>query len=89
MDTYDSLFSPERLLNEQVARQVFNILPEHGPVMVIMDRDRNCWPSDSERFAELNIDESFLMELCAKVDDGDEPIITQAEDYSIIAAQLA
>ena len=61
MDMYDSLFSPDRVLNEQVARQVFDILPEHGPVMVIVDRDRNCWPSDSERFAALDIDESFLI----------------------------
>ena len=89
MDMYDSLFSPERVLNEQIARQIFGILPEGGPMMVILDKERNCWPSNSEEFAQLNIDESFLTELCAKVDDGHEPIVTQANDCSIIAAQLA
>ncbi len=57
--------------------------------MVIMDRDGNCRVSDSEKFSTLNISESFLRELCAKVDDGAEPVITQVDDFSIIAAQLA
>ena len=50
MDMYDSLFSPGCALNEQIARQIFDILPERGLVMMIMDRDGNCWPSDSENF---------------------------------------
>ena len=86
---YDSLFSPSCVLNEQIARQIFDILPEQGPIMVIVDREGNCWPSDSEKFSELNINESFLRELCAKIDDGAEPVVTQAGDSSIIAAQLA
>ena len=89
MDIYDSLFSPSCVLNEQIARQIFDILPEQGPIMVIMDRDGNCWPSDSEEFFKLNVGESFLRELCAKIDDGVEPVITQVNDFSIIATQLA
>ena len=89
MDIYDSLFSPGSMLNEQIARQMFDILPENGPVMILMDRDGNCWPSDSERFSELAISESFLRELSDKIDDGAEPIITQVNDCSIVAAQLA
>lgn len=89
MNMYDSLFSPGGILNEQIARHIFDILPEGGPVMVIMDRDKNCWPSDSEKFSVLNISESFLRELCTKIDDGDEPVVTQVDDCSIIASQLA
>jgi hypothetical protein len=89
MDMYDSLFSPGSVLNEQIAQQIFDILPEQGPIMVIMDRDGNCRVRDSEKFSTLNISESFLRELCAKVDDGAEPVITQVDDFSIIAAQLA
>ena len=89
MDMYESLFSPGFVLNEQIARQIFEDLPERGPIMVIMDRDGNIWPSDSEEFAKLNISEPFLKELCAKIDDGAEPVITQANDCSVVAAQLA
>jgi predicted ABC-class ATPase len=89
MGMYGSLFSQKSVLNEQIARQVFDILPENGPIMVIADKDGNYWPSDSERFAGLNISESFLKELCAKIDDGTEPLVTQHADHSIIAAQLS
>ncbi len=88
MDMCESLFSPGFVLSEQIARQIFEVLPEQGPIMVIMDRDGNIWPSDSEEFAKLNISESFMKELCAKTDDAAEPIITQANDCSVIAAQL-
>ena len=88
MNMYDSLFSPGGVLNEQIARHIFDILPESSLVMVIMDRDGNCWPSDSEKFSELNISESFLRELCAKIDDGVEPVVTGANDCSIIGSQL-
>lgn len=89
MDMYDSLFSPSGVLNEQIARQIFDILPEQGPIIVIMDRDGNCWPSDFEQFSELNISKEFLKEICGKIDDGAEPIVTQANDCSVVAAQLA
>jgi len=89
MDMYDSLFSSTRVLNEQIARQIFDILPEHGPIMVIMDREGNCWPSDSDKFSKLDVSESFLKELCAKINDGVEPVVTQEGDCSIIATQLA
>ncbi|MHC4271218.1 MAG: hypothetical protein ACYST2_02755, partial [Planctomycetota bacterium] len=35
------------------------------------------------------ISENFFKELCAKVDDGQEPVITEANESSIVAAQLA
>ncbi len=89
MDVCDSLCSLSYALNEQVARQIFDILPECGPVVMIIDREGNCWSSNREEFSRLKLDESFLRDLCAKIDDGVEPVITQANDASIAAAQLA
>jgi len=88
MDNYESLLSPAFVLNEQIARQIFEVLPEQGPIVLIMDKFGNIWSSDPEEFARLNIGESHLKEICAKIDDGDEPVITQVNDCSIIAAQL-
>jgi len=85
---YDSLFSPGSVLNEQVARQVFEILPERGPIVVIIDRDQHLLPSDSQRFSSLNISESFLRQLQAKIDDGSEPVVTELNDCTVVAAQL-
>ncbi len=89
MDIYESLLSSSFALNEQIARQLFEVLPEQGPVILIMDRNGNTWPSDSEEFTRLNISESHLKDLRDKIDDGVEPVITQTNDCSIIAAQLA
>jgi hypothetical protein len=89
MNIYESLLSPALELNDQIARELFEVLPEQGPVVLIMDRNGNSWPSDSEEFSKLNINESYLKEICYKIDDGVEPIVTQVNDCSIIAAQLA
>ncbi len=89
MNIYESLSSPSFMLNEQIARQVFEVLPERGPLILIRDRRGNSWPSDSEEFTKLNISEPFLKELCAKIDDGVEPIVTQSDDCSIIGSELA
>ena len=88
MNIYESLSCPTFRLNEQIARQVFDTIPEGGPLVLIMDRNGNRWPSNSEELAKLNISESFLEELCAKIDDGNEPIVTQIHEHSIIAAGL-
>jgi hypothetical protein len=89
MDILGSAYSPSCVLNEQIARQVFDILPEDGPVMIIVSKQGNYWPSDAEGFAKLGITDGFLKDLCAKVDDGDEPVITQVHDFSIVATALA
>ena len=89
MDTFGSGYSQGCVLNEQIARQMFDILPEDGPLMIIVSRQGNCWPSDAEGFSKLGISDGFIKELCAKVDDGAEPVITQISDFSIIATALA
>lgn len=89
MDIYDSLVDHSSTLNEQIAHQIFDILPEQGPAMAIIDRQGNCRLSNPERFSQLNINESILKELCEKIDDGTEPVVTQTSNCSIIATQLA
>ena len=89
MDMYDSVFSPSSVLSEQVARQIFEILPENGPIIVILDKDGNSWPSNSEEYTRLNLSASYLKELCGKINDGHEPVVTQVEQCTIIGAQLA
>ena len=89
MDIFDTMSSTSSVLSEQLVPQVFNILPENGPLMVIMDKQGNSWFSDCEEFSKLNINVPFWKELCARVDDGVEPVITQVDDISITAAQLA
>ncbi|MBC8218670.1 MAG: hypothetical protein H8E73_09410 [Planctomycetes bacterium] len=89
MNIHESLSSPGFMLGEQIARQVFEILPEGGPLVMIMDTEGNSWPSNSHDFAKLNISESFFKSICAKIDDGAEPVVAQTDDCSVVGAQLA
>jgi hypothetical protein len=65
------------------------MLPERGPIVAIMDRQGNFWPSSTEEFARSQLDEAVLQELRAKVDDGVEPVIAELGGVSVAAAQLA
>lgn len=89
MDLCSTKASDTQTLSEQIAREVFDMLPERGPILVVMDREGNYWPSHPEEFAKLGISEAILSDLRAKVDDGAEPVITQVGETSVTAAQLA
>jgi hypothetical protein len=89
----NAVYTQDCVLNEQIARQVFDILPEDGPLVVIVSRtlrgeSLSYWPSDTTRFTNLGLTDGFLNDLCSKLDDGDEPIISQINDFSIVATTL-
>jgi hypothetical protein len=89
MDIGDWLVSSNCALAEQIAKEIFDILPDRGPIVVIMDREDHKWVSDPEKFSKLSVRDSFWSKLCDKIDDGDEPVITQADDCGIVAVELA
>lgn len=89
MDICQSQFPQVSALNEQIAGEIFDILPEDGPIVMIIGRDGSRWLSSSEKMSELDISESFLKGVCAKIDDGAEPVITRINDFGVVAVQLA
>ena len=89
MQMYDAMFSASYVLNERIAEEVFEVLPECGPLVAIVTRDGHCWPSDAEAFGRLNLSEELLADLQAKVDDGAEPAATQVGDATVTMVQLA
>ncbi|MHC4283974.1 MAG: hypothetical protein ACYSWZ_13515, partial [Planctomycetota bacterium] len=89
MDICEPQLSRSSVLNEQIAGEIFDILPEDGPIVIIVGKDGNHWVSDSVNFSRLKINESFLKRLCTTIDDGDEPVVTQVNDFGVVASQLA
>ncbi len=89
MDMYDIMFSTSGMLNDQMARQIFGILPEDGPLVVIRDRAGNCWPSRSDDMNRLGLGEAYITEVCDRIDDGAEPVITEHNGCGIVAAQIS
>jgi hypothetical protein len=87
MDVYDSICQ-SGILNEQIARAIFEIVPEQGPLVMILDHEDNCWSNNSEKFAQLNFGKEQLQQLCAKIGDGVEPVISYIEPYGIVGSQL-
>jgi hypothetical protein len=88
MTIYNPLFSATAMLNEQLARQVFEIISEEGPLVVIMDSEGNCWPSDSAKFERLNLSKHWITHFCSKINDGVEPVISHIQNHSIVGSQL-
>jgi len=89
MDMFGSSYSHTCVLNEQIARQIFDLLPEDGPMMVIISKEGNCWPSNAEGFTKLGITDGYIKELCAKINDGQEPIITNVNGFGLVITALA
>lgn len=89
MDICEPQLSRNSVLIEQIVGEIFDILPEDGPILIIVGRDGNHWVSDSAKFSSLDINESFLKGLCATIDDGTEPVVTQVNDFGVVASQLA
>ena len=88
MKTNDFLFSEGFSLNEQIARQMFEAIPKDGPLIVLTDRKGACYPSSSSWFSELAIEKDFFRKLEERIDDGQEPLITQKKNCTVVAKQL-
>ena len=88
MDAYDEMFSGGFALNEQIAQQVFDALPDGGLVLAIIDGSGHYWANDADAFSRLNLVETLLGDLQAQVDDGLEPAMTQVGDTMVVVSQL-
>ena len=84
---YDSLFTSNYMLNEQIAGELFKVLPQENVLIAIIDDDKNCWTSDQEKFSRIfnNIQFDHIF---SRIADGDEPIIIEVQDNTVIATQL-
>jgi hypothetical protein len=89
MDTFDTMFSTQCTLHEQLAREVFDRLPEAGLLVAILDRAGNCWASDSEAFGKLGLTEELLTDVRSRVDDGVDPVTVQIAETLLTVTQLA
>jgi hypothetical protein len=88
MDTCDIELSADHTLNEQIALEVFDALPEQGVIVAIMGCDGTCWSSDSQEFARLGLGHASLAQFRARIDDGVEPVVLRRGDTSVVMAQL-
>lgn len=89
MNINNSMISRPFALNDQVAAQIFETIPQQALVAFIIDTNGKIWPSDSVEFHKLNIREDLLKEICRKIDDGAEPVVTFENDCGFVATQFS
>jgi hypothetical protein len=88
MNIYDSLFSSSAMLNEQLARIIFEFTGPDGPFITILGPDELCRTNNESVFEQIFADKLFLGRICANIDDGNDPLVVPVDGYTIIAAQL-
>jgi hypothetical protein len=76
------------LLNEQIALEVFNAMPDVELLIVICDEKGNYWASDQCRFSKVISDRQELERICTTIMDGCDPVIHDLDDCTIVATQL-
>ena len=76
------------MLNEQLARIIFDFTGPDGPLVAILDPDGCYRASDELVFEQIFADESLLEKMCVSIDDGDDPLVVAVDGYVIIATQL-
>jgi hypothetical protein len=89
MNLFDAISTSNDLVTGHIASNIFSVLPEDGPGLVIIDRNGHRYTSEPTVLAGAGISEEMLRDMCSRVDDGFEPIITKAGEATLIGTHLA
>jgi hypothetical protein len=89
MNIFDAISTSNDLVTGHIASNIFSVLPEDGPAVVIIDRHGHRYTSESDLLVARGVTEEALRDLCTRVDDGYEPIITKCGDSALVGTHLA
>ncbi len=73
---------------DRFARELFDCFPQDGPIVALIDGDGSCQASDSETFIKVFPTSQQLNQLCSRIQDGNEPLVTQIDSYGVIAGAI-
>ncbi|MBN1786884.1 MAG: hypothetical protein JW806_00650 [Sedimentisphaerales bacterium] len=77
------------MIIEQIAELVFNRFSDSDIVLAILDRDGSFIANDPEVFGRVFPSGRMLGELCDKIDDGCEPLISQVDGHFVAASGIS
>jgi hypothetical protein len=89
MNIFDAISTSNDLVTGQIAGNLFSALPEDGPALVIIDRHGHRYGSEPDALMVRNITDEAVKDLCARIDDGFEPVITKNGETTLIGSHLA
>lgn len=74
-------------VNEHIAESLVEAIGEDGPLLVVVDRQGNCWSSDTLKFTQV-LSEEVIDQITCRIDDGCDPVISSCEEISFYATEL-
>jgi hypothetical protein len=89
MNLFDAISTTNDLVTGQIASYIFSVLPEDGPDFVIIDRHGHRYTNEPQVLATRNINDEVLKDLCSRIDDGFEPVISKHGETTIVGTHLA
>ena len=76
------------MIINQLARMVFDSFEGTGIIIAILGRTGSYVSNRLDIFETVFTDQLILDELCRRIDDGHEPLITQIDGYLVAASAL-
>jgi len=77
------------MIIEQIAELVFNKFADTDVVLAVLGRDGSFIANEPEVFGKVFPANKLLAELCAKIDDGCEPLISQVGGHFVAASDIS
>ena len=88
MGIFDDLFSSTAMLNEQLSRDVLDIIPENSFSLAIIDSDGSVWTNDQTIFGEETEKPQFMSRICQRIGDGAEVVLTNIGETTLLASDI-
>lgn len=87
-DLYRSLISDTALMSRQFTGAMFDLANPEGLVLIYVSPDYTVTCSHPTRAGFLHSTPDITRKLCGRIDDGDDPCVSDVEDGCIIGTQL-
>ena len=88
-ELYKSLISGTETLMAQLQGHLFGMTEPEGPVLILVDHQRQYRLNHPGRAGFLQDDPDILSSLCEQIDDGYDPCVYAVEGGVVIGTQLA
>lgn len=88
MDLFDELFCGSCGYHSDLAECLFETLGEDGIWMAVLDGRGNSFSSRAERFMELFGTGEKLQQICERLADGVDPLMTNVGDVTVVGTCL-
>ncbi|MDD5134513.1 MAG: hypothetical protein PHP01_03770 [Phycisphaerae bacterium] len=73
---------------DQITEMMFDNLDSTDIVLAVLGRNGSCVSNRPEIFTKVFADQKLHENLCCKIDDGAEPVISKVDDCLVVASSL-